>query len=178
MTATYDPNVLIAHVESSLELAEAERSGVSPAVLSLEGMSGRKTRHFYNALCSLPGARYLEIGTWRGSTFCSALDGNVLEAAIAVDNWSEFGGPRDAFLENLGRFKGHTDARFVEGDCFDEATVARVAAACPSYNLYLFDGEHTREAQYRALRVYAPLMNSTFIFVVDDWNWQSVRVLG
>ena len=29
----------------------------------MEGMSGKKPRHFYNNVCSMNDARYLEIGT-------------------------------------------------------------------------------------------------------------------
>lgn len=32
----------------------------------MDGMSGIKTRHFYNNLLNYYDARYLEIGTWKG----------------------------------------------------------------------------------------------------------------
>lgn len=36
-------------------------------------MSSPKVRHLLNNLCSLPSTSYLEIGTWKGSTWISAL---------------------------------------------------------------------------------------------------------
>ena len=46
------------------------------AVLELEGMSNAHNRHLLNNLCAAVGARYLEVGTWKGSTLVSAVAGN------------------------------------------------------------------------------------------------------
>jgi hypothetical protein len=171
---------LIAHLKHSVEVAEACASRVDDAVLAMNGMTGTKTRHFYNALGSLPGARYLEVGTWSGSSFCAALCGNAMECATAVDNWSQFGGPKAEFEANLESYRGANGARFVEGDCFDPATVERVASSgLPGgrqrYNIYVYDGHHSEESHYKALTEYAACMDDAFIFVVDDWNWSNVR---
>ena len=48
-------------------------------------------------------ARYLEIGTWKGSSICSAMCNNKI-TCVAIDNWSEFGGPKNIFLENYYSF--------------------------------------------------------------------------
>ena len=64
-------------------------------------MSGRRYRLFVNAFLSgLQDARYLEIGAWAGSTFCSAIYGHAVRA-VAIDDWSEFGGLRETFFANL-----------------------------------------------------------------------------
>ena len=42
-------------------------------------------------------ARYLEIGTWKGSSICSAMCNNKM-TCVAIDNRSEFGGTKKEFL--------------------------------------------------------------------------------
>ena len=127
------------------------------------------TRHFYNNLLSLEGARYLEIGTWKGSTVCAAMCGNRAKV-VAIDNWSEFGGPKFEFLYNFERFRGANDASFIESDCFsvDVSTL-------PMFNIFMYDGEHSLDSQCNALLHYYACLDDVFIFIVDDWNWQSVR---
>ncbi len=49
------------HARNAVDAAFADASPLPEAVLAMEGMSGRKTRHLYNAMCALPGATYLEV---------------------------------------------------------------------------------------------------------------------
>jgi len=63
----------------------------------MHGMSGIRMRHLYNNLCSFEGCRCLQIGIWTGSSVFAALAGNVGCSLSAVDNWSEFGGPKEEF---------------------------------------------------------------------------------
>jgi len=57
--------------------------------LSVQGMSDASIRHLLNNLCSAPGTRYLEVGSWRGSTLTACLSGNEVnvDQAVAVDSW-------------------------------------------------------------------------------------------
>src|SRR5271156_5203500 len=92
---------LIEAVSYSFNLARAGKTAIDPNLLEIEGMSGRKYRIFINNLVkNVRNPRYLEIGTWAGSTLCSAINGNDV-TAVAIDNWSEFGGPKDRFQANL-----------------------------------------------------------------------------
>tara|TARA_Y100000310_G_C20465994_1_gene707685 strand:- start:67 stop:915 length:849 start_codon:yes stop_codon:yes gene_type:complete len=60
------------------------------------GMSSPKVRHFFNNLCKQLGfeqdVRYLEVGTWAGSTLLSFIHKNqsVIRHASAIDNFSQF----------------------------------------------------------------------------------------
>jgi hypothetical protein len=135
----------------------------------MEGMSGTKTRHFYNNLLNAENARYLEIGTWKGSSVCSAMCGNNAKV-ICIDNWSEFGGPKSEFLVNFEKFKGENDATFIENDCYKVDV-----SILPKFNIYMYDGNHTNESHYKALLHYYHCLDDVFIFIVDDWNWQDVR---
>ena len=123
-------NNLAQHVEDSLSKADNYESGLTDETLDIEGMSGRKTRHFYNNLCAASDVRYLEIGTWKGSTFCAAMYNNNI-TCLGVDNWSLFGGPKEEFLQNFNKFKGDNNAAFIEKSCWEADT-----AAIGKFNIY------------------------------------------
>lgn len=158
-----------AHVEQAFMNAEKGVSKLPPEIFNILGMTGWLTRHFYNNLLNTEDARYLEIGTWMGSSVCSAMFGNKAKV-VCIDNWSEFGGPKEDFMKNFHRFKGDNDADFIEADCFqvDISTL-------PRFNIYLYDGNHTMDSQYRALSHYYDCLDDVFIFIVDDWNMEEIR---
>jgi hypothetical protein len=138
---------------------------------AIPGMSGRRYRLFINQLVqSLPNPAYLEVGSWAGSTLCSAISGNVLRA-VAIDNWSEFGGPKDIFMQNVERCVAPgAEVLFIEGD-FRAVDYSSLG----TFNIYLFDGPHEQRDQYDGLSLALPALSSEFVFIVDDWNWERVR---
>jgi hypothetical protein len=160
---------LIGHLENCLSKSNNSESKLIDDILNLDGMSGKKTRHFYNNLLEIDDARYLEIGTWKGSSVCSAMYGNKARV-FCIDNWSEFQGPKEDFINNFNLYKGENDAQFIEMDCFD-VNISNL----PKFNIYLYDGRHLDEDQYRALTHYIDVMDDVFIYIVDDWNDQFVQ---
>jgi len=157
------------HIETSFENAENCESKITDEILYMQGMSGQNTRHFYNNLLNKDDARYLEIGTWKGSSVCSAMCGNKAKV-LCIDNWSEFGGPKNEFLEKFNKYKGENDASFLEQDCF-KVDVSQL----PKFNIYLYDGEHSQDSHYKALVHYYECLDDMFVFIVDDWNWPHIR---
>jgi len=168
-------SLLIKHVEHSLSNTNKYISKITDEILTcrslfaLRGMSGRKTRHFYNNLCSMDDARYLEIGTWKGSSLCSAMCNNNM-TCVAIDNWSQFGGPKKEFLKNFNKFKGNNNATFIEKNCWDidVSTIGK-------FNIYMYDGDHTEISSYQAINHYLSCLDDEFIYLVDDWNQERVR---
>ncbi len=156
-------------VETALKKAEDNDSKITKDIIDIDGMTGIKTRHFYNNLLNTDDARYLEIGTWKGSSICSAMCNNKAKV-LCIDNWSEFGGPKDEFLINFNKFKGENDATFIENDCYKVDV-----SLLPKFNIYMYDGNHTAESHYKALNHYYDCLDDIFIFIVDDWNWADVR---
>ena len=156
-------------IDTAFENAEKNISKITNDIISMEGMTGTKTRHFYNNLLNTEDARYLEIGTWKGSSVCSAMCGNKAKVTC-IDNWSEFGGPKSEFLVNFEKFKGENDANFIEYDCYKLDV-----SLLPKFNIYMYDGNHTFESHYNALLHYYNCLDDIFIFIVDDWNWSIVR---
>jgi hypothetical protein len=156
-------------VENALKNAENGVSKITDHIIQMEGMTGTKTRHFYNNLLDTPDARYLEIGSWKGSSVCSAMCNNKA-TVVCIDNWSEFGGPKDEFLSNFSHYKGNNQASFIESDSF-----ALDVSTLPKFNIYMYDGNHDEKSHYNALVHYYNCLDDTFIFVVDDWDWEHVR---
>lgn len=159
----------INHLENSFSLAEKRVSKINDEIINMEGMSGEKTRHLYNNLLNIEDARYLEIGTWKGSSVCSAMYGNSANV-LCIDNWSEFGGPKDIFLSNYEKYKGANISNYIEEDCF-KINLNQLN----KYNIYMYDGEHSYDSHFKALTYYYDVLDDIFIYIVDDWNWEPVR---
>lgn len=168
------------HIVKSIQNASNNISSISPyegkgqQILGFEGYTGTKTRHFYNNICSSKlGVRYLEVGTWYGSSSISAVYQNQIDDALFVDNWSQFGGNSDVFKDNLEKYVTKTSKYdFIEGDCWKIDTESLKSK---KFNVYLYDGEHFYSDQYKALSHFLPALDDQFIFMIDDWNWPQVR---
>jgi hypothetical protein len=101
-------------IAQAVEQALALDSLVPESVLTLPGMSARKYRRMVNNLIrNLSNARYLEIGSWVGSTACAAMYGNTV---TATSIGSEFGGPMDLSSEYCKNRSETVDFRFIESD--------------------------------------------------------------
>lgn len=170
---------LIAHVKQSIASAEQLNSKLTADILNISGMSSPKVRHFLNNLCSLPDARYLEIGVWRGSTFISALYGNIktINKAIAIDQWKDLnvpglGNQKQFFLANTAKFIPSQSFKLCEQDSF---AIIPKDICQDSINIYFYDGDHRESSQYQAFMHYNIILAQRFIAIVDDWNHPSVK---
>jgi hypothetical protein len=151
-----------------------ENSGrPSQFVLDIDGMSGRKYRIFINNLMRLLGdeARYLEVGTWKGSTLCSAIEGNKGHA-VCIDNWAEYGGPRDEFFANVAAVRTDATLEVIEDD-FRAVWYSRLKGG--PFNVFLFDGPHNEQDHYDGIRRAQHALADSYTLIVDDWNWLGVR---
>ena len=81
---------LISAVVEAMQSALHGKTSLPSEVISMTGMSGVRYRIFINNCVKLvSNPSYLEVGSWAGSTLCSAICGNSV-VAMAIDNWSEF----------------------------------------------------------------------------------------
>jgi len=160
---------LIKHVENCLKETDNWNSKITQDIYEIDGMSGKKTRHFYNNLCSMDNTQYLEIGTWKGSSICSAMCNNNMRC-VAIDNWAEFGGPKEEFFINFNKFKGKNNAIFIEEDCW-KVDISKIG----KFNIYMYDGHHSETSHYNALNYYLSCLENEFIYLVDDWNLYRIR---
>ena len=142
-------------------------SNLNSDVFLIDGMSGKVFRCFLHNLCEHPNTCFLEIGSWKGSTLCSAMNEN--NVFFGIDNFSQFGNVRNIFYENFNKFKGK-NSHFIENDCFQLNLNLDY-----TFNVFFFDGDHTLEAHTKSLVYFYNLLDNEFVFIVDDWNWQFVR---
>jgi hypothetical protein len=158
------------HIQRSYYRSLQSISKCSPEILEMDGMTGKNTRHLYNNLLDMPDTRYLEIGVWKGSSFFSAIYKNNVTYAYAVDNWSQFGGPKEDFLQNLTKYKEDKKITYIESN-FRTLDFQSL----PNFNVYLFDGPHEFDDHYNALALMLDRLDDVFIYIIDDWNWAQVR---
>ena len=156
-------------VDECLRNANLDIPNLPVEILTYEGMSGDRTRRFYNAICSRPNTAYLEIGTWYGSSSISALYGNSIDATF-IDNWSEFGGNKNVLTNAIETFKGTSRYRLIESDSWKVNH-----SDLGLFDVYLYDGGHTYTDHYKAISHYIQHLKDGCIIMVDDWNWQDVR---
>jgi hypothetical protein len=175
------PYQTIYAIESALEKADHYGSKLPRAILEMDGMSGQKFRHFLNHMFQLLGEQklinYLEIGSWRGSTFCSSIYGNRINAQ-SIDNHSEFNqitmaGSVNTASEDLKTNINNTVMWSPASEMGAKLLIADCFAINPlefgiKYDVYFYDGEHSHASQYKAFTHYAGALADTFIAIVDD----------
>jgi len=143
----------------------------------MDGMSGKKYRYFINNLVGLiENPRYLEIGSWKGSTAASAIYGNNC-AALCIDNWTDFlwGASKESvrgeFEKNLKGAAGNTaNFNFIDND-FRKVDYSAIG----KFNVYMFDGPHSDQDQYDGVVIAQNALDDTYILVVDDYNGPGVK---
>jgi hypothetical protein len=167
---------LILHVKNCLKNTELLSSKLTNEILEMYGMSGYKTRHLYNNLCNNSDIKLLEIGTFKGSTTCSLIyKNNIL--GFCVDDFSQFTNGEDnvknIFLENFNKFKGSNNIKFIAKDCW---LLNNKDFLNTKFNLYIFDGHHSKKCHFKAINLFLDYMEDIFIYIVDDWNYMDVRV--
>jgi hypothetical protein len=118
------------------------------------------------AVAALPiGAAFVNVGVWHGFTFLAGLVGNAGQRCIGVDNFSEFGGPKDAFLPRFERWRGASH-EFHEMD-YSLYFASRHAGPI---GVYLYDGEHSYANQLKGLEAAEPFFTKDCVVLVDDTN--------
>jgi hypothetical protein len=156
-------------IDECLKKANSDDSTLPAEIFKYLGMSGDRTRRFYNAICSRPNTSYLEIGTWYGSSSISAMYGNSVNATF-IDNWSQFGGNMTHLTTALEKYKGNGTYRLIESDAW-----AVNHTDLGLFDVYLYDGPHEYDDHYNAISHYIQHIKDGGIVMIDDWNWDRVR---
>lgn len=138
--------------------------------VQIEGFTSNLVKGLLNNLLQYEDASYLEIGVWQGSTFVSALYKNNPKLAVAIDNFSEFGGSEEIFLKNCSQYLT-CDYKLLNHDAL---SIDKSIISTP-INIYFYDGYHSEESQYRAIEYYYDVLADKFILLIDDWNWEQVK---
>jgi len=163
-------SMLIKHVEQSIEKATNHISDLSDEILKIDGMSSPKMRHFLNNITKLEKCNYLEIGCWKGSTLISALFKNNVQNYWAIDNFSEFGSPKNEFIQNFSKIL-NCNPNLIDKDF---TSFNPIDYGIKDVNVYFYDGYHMGRCQELALSHYINSLQDEFIYICDDWNGWAV----
>ena len=179
----FDKNTHSKNLNISLSRSLAMNTKIPDWIKFMPGMSGKKYRYFINNLISLTeDPRYLEIGSWTGSTVCSALYNNTAKA-VCIDNWITF--PEEKQVRKFFNtedqkktFEINTkkvisekiDFQFIESD-FRKIDYKEVG----KFNIYVFDGPHEVKDHYDGIDIVQSALDEVFVLIIDDWNMPHVR---
>ncbi len=159
----------------AFEESIACRTKLNKKVLEMQGLSGRKFRILLNNLIDfINNPKYLEIGSWLGSTACSVLFKNKVDATC-IDNWSQnFTNkliPKEKFEKNVSKFLNKANKLTLLETDFRDVNYDDLK----NFNIYFYDGAHHYKDHYDSIRVVLPSLSDEFIMIIDDWNWKQVR---
>ena len=112
-----------------------------------------------------PHCAFVNIGVWYGFTFLAGLINNPDKTCIGIDNFAEFGGPKEDFLKYFNRYKSPAHS-FYEMDYRDY--LAKVHKG--EIGFYIYDGYNSYESQIEALRAAEPFFSDRCVVMIDDTN--------
>lgn len=180
---------LIKHIDESIHWGEKEVSKLTQDVMNIHGITSNKIRCFLNNICSI-GGTYLEVGVFRGATFCSAIYQNDIHA-IGLDNFASPNltpmgvsqklasylkqritvSPQEDFLRNVKLFGNpeQLDVYKTDYTTFDYTQL-------PKLDIVFYDGDTRYHDQYVTLKKIIPQFSNQTILIMDDWNWNSGAV--
>ncbi len=172
-TKSKDP--LFKKIEISLKKALSCETKLRNDIIKMSGLSGRKFRVMLNHLIDkIQNPKYLEIGSWLGSTACSACFNNKLKITC-IDDWSQNFNknliPKNEFKKNIKKVITDDIQLNLIQQNFREINFSSIGR----FNIYLYDAGHTYNDHFDAIDVVLPALTKKFILIVDDWNWKQVR---
>ncbi|HME56289.1 MAG TPA: class I SAM-dependent methyltransferase [Candidatus Lokiarchaeia archaeon] len=110
---------------------------------------------------------FVNVGVWNGFTFISGLLNNASKKCIGIDNFSEFGGPKEAFLARFEKYKNKNHL-FYEINYLEYFRNIHKGPI----GFYIYDGEHSYANQMEGLKVAEPHFSKNCLVLVDDINFQ------
>jgi hypothetical protein len=113
---------------------------------------------------------FVNVGVWHGFTLLSGMLNNPGKKCIGIDNFSEFGGPREEFLE---RFRKHKSANHQFQEMDYEKYFSNVHKG--PIGFYIYDGEHSYENQLKGMQVAEPFFSKNCRILIDDTNLPAAR---
>ena len=137
---------------------------------SIGGMSTPANAKIINAICKSMNKDqlYLNVGTYKGFSLAAGMYGSDC-SVIGIDNFSQFGGPRDECLAVFDRY-ARTNTKF-----YDMDYVEYLNSHSGIIDFYFYDGHHSYENQYKAMHVASPYFRSGTLIMIDDTNVSQVK---
>jgi hypothetical protein len=178
---------LVKHIDESIEWGKLEVSKLTQEILDIHGITSNKVRAFLNNICNIDGATYLEVGVFRGATFCSAIYGNNIHA-IGIDNFMSPNLTPKGVSQKIGNYYKHNIETIPQEEFLlnvkkhgnvNKTSVYKTDyqtfdfSALPNVDIIFYDGETKFHDQYVALTNMLPIFSNETILIMDDWNWNN-----
>jgi hypothetical protein len=163
-------------IKYAIEKADRYESKLNLNVKNVPFLGSLKIRALLNNLGEL-GNHFLECGSHKGGSACSAVFGNNnLKSITIVDSWESDLTNEDKafpkFVENISTFKPEkTSLTIIQNDCFKVNT----DFYWHKIDFYSYDAGHSFDDQKNALTYYYPVLADEFIYCVDDYGWPDVK---
>lgn len=116
-----------------------------------------------------PDTAFVNIGVWYGFTFLCGLVDNGDKKCIGIDDFSEFDKPRHEFFERFHNYKNKNHF-FYEMDYMEYFSKMHK----DPIGFYIYDGNHSKEHQFKGLQVAEPFFSKGCLILIDDINWSEV----
>jgi len=163
-------------IERAVTSALDGTTKLNDEIFAMLGYSGRYNRIILNSIVEqMPNARYLETGSWTGSTSCAAMYSNTAKISC-IENFEYDGGilglaNKDILFSNVDKFKNENITFELVNEDFRKVDYSSIG----KHNIYLYDGAHEYQDHYDGIVLALPAMEDEFILIIDDWNWPHVR---
>ena len=118
------------------------------------------------AVARMPaGQAFVNVGVWNGFTFLAGMAGHPQQRCVGVDNFSESGSPRRAFIKRFEQRRAgpHQFFDMDYRDYFRDLHQGPIGT-------YIYDGEHSYANQLQGLIVAEACLAPGAIILVDDTN--------
>ncbi len=109
---------------------------------------------------------FVNVGVWHGFTLLAGMLHNPEKLCIGVDNFSEFGGPRQEFRQRFMSAKSEKHS-FYDMDYKNYFTQFHKGLI----GFYIYDGSHDYQNQIQGLNLAEPFFADDCLIMVDDINW-------
>ena len=160
MMNTYIPGKEMHRTRSLYDLLNTPRMSTLAIASALDrAVASMNTKHCF-----------VNVGVWHGYTLFSAMVNNPDKVCVGIDNFSEFGGPRAAFLQAFEqkRSANHFFHDMDYREYFKSGHTGKIG-------VYLYDGEHSYANQLEGLQVAEPFFADQCLIFVDDTNCAEPR---
>jgi predicted O-methyltransferase YrrM len=153
-------------------------SGIETTDIDIQGLTSPRVQTLIKNLCS-GKTKYLEIGSFLGSTAAAALESNIPEV-YCVDKWEEQIQParqditvpennKQSFIDNVKKYKKDSKVFVFDCDMFS-VDVSKLK----DIDVFFYDGPHDAESTAASVKYFAPCFSEEAILVFDDANWMGV----
>lgn len=119
-----------------------------------------------------PEEIYLEVGSLHGRTLIGGMIDNAGKKAVAVDNFSGFGGSEKILRANIESFGVQDRITLFPEDSNDFLRTHKEYHR--KVGVYFYDGDHNTEAGYQGLIHAVPFFTEKAIVVMDDFSGMGV----